>query len=499
VRAGQRKNQKVVESWQERYKLSWKADRAWYRNNALVVASGEEEKKAVLEAYHDSLTAGHLGVAKTLLAVCQNYWWPGMRVFIQSYVRGCMKCQENKTKTHPNKPPLQPILPDPQARPFSTITMDFVVKLPTSQGYNSILTIMDHDCTKAVILLPCREDMNSFEVAKLYLKNVFPFVGLPEKVISDRDTKFTSKVFNEICSLLKVKQSMASAYHLQTDGQSEKTNQHVETALHIFGNFQQSDWSDLLPIIQYQLNSRISHVTKQIPYETWMGFLPRAHQPKRESTVPAVAERKQRLQEAWQHAIAAIAQAQSLWQKPSKYRPYRKGDKVWLEGTHLHTSHPMHKLRPKQFSPFEVTEELSSVMYCLDLPPNWRIYNAFHASLLSPHHEMNEYGKSYPTPAPELIDGEPEWEVAEVLASRQHKCQHKLQYLINWVGYPASENSWEPVENVRASDRVREFHQRHPTAIKAIKTSKVKACSCESDSHQWLPLPAAFPTLCPSS
>ena len=76
----------------------------------------------------------------------------------------------------------------------------------------------DHDCTKAVILLPFKEEMGSLEVAQLYLKHVFPFVGLPEKVISDRDTQFTSKVFKEVCELLKVQQKVASAYHPQTDG-----------------------------------------------------------------------------------------------------------------------------------------------------------------------------------------------------------------------------------------------------------------------------------------
>ncbi|SRR6266851_1153775 len=105
--------------------------------------------------------------------------------------------------------------------------MDFIIKLPISQGYNSILTIMDHDCTKVVILLPCREEMDSLGVAKLYLKHVFPYVRIPEWVISGRDPKFTSRVFQDICTLLKVKQNVASAYYPQMDGQSEKTNQHV--------------------------------------------------------------------------------------------------------------------------------------------------------------------------------------------------------------------------------------------------------------------------------
>ena len=190
---------------------------------------------------------------------------------------------------YPNTPPLQPISPDPQAWPFSTIAINFIVKLPESRGYDSVLTITDHNCTKAVVLLPCREDMGSLDIAKLYLKRVFLFAGLPEKVISDQDPRFTSKIF-KVCELLEVKQNIASAYHLQTDRQSEKTNQHVETALQIFRNFQQDDWSDLLPIVQYQLNSQISSTTGQVPYETWMRFIPRAHQSKCDSLIPNLEE-----------------------------------------------------------------------------------------------------------------------------------------------------------------------------------------------------------------
>ena len=94
-----------------------------------------------------------------------------------------------------------------------------------------MLTITNHNYTKAVVLLPYREDMSLLDVAKLYLKRVFPFAGLLEKVILDQDLRFTSKVFKKVCKLLEVKQNIVSAYHLQTNGQSEKTNQHVETAM----------------------------------------------------------------------------------------------------------------------------------------------------------------------------------------------------------------------------------------------------------------------------
>jgi hypothetical protein len=247
--------------------------------------------------------------------------------------------------------------------------MDFIIKLPDSKGYDSILTITDYDCIKVVILLPCQEDMDLLDVAKLYLHQVFPFVGLPEWVISDQDPKFTSKVFQEICALLEVKQNILSAYHPQTDGQSKKTNQHVETMLRIFGNFQQDHWSELLPIVQYQLNSHISTTTNQIPYETWMGFVPIAHQPCCESVLPMLETHKETLQNAWQQAIKSIMHAQLLWNKLAEYHPYQLGKKIWLDGINLHTSHPMHKLHPKWFGLFIITEKLSQVIYWLELPP----------------------------------------------------------------------------------------------------------------------------------
>ena len=138
---------------------------------------------------------------------------------------------------HPNNSPLQLIVPEPNAQPFQTIAMDFIVKLPLSDGYDSILTIIDHNFTKAVILLPCKETIDVPGVTALFKEQIFPFVGIPKKVITDRDTWFTPSFFKELCRQLGVEQAMLSAYHPQTDGQSERMNQSVETALRIFGNF----------------------------------------------------------------------------------------------------------------------------------------------------------------------------------------------------------------------------------------------------------------------
>ena len=114
-----------------------------------------------------------------------------MKQDIIDYVKGCADCQRMKVNNRPTKAPLQPIYPRPEAMPFETVTLDFIVKLPVSSGYDSILTITDHDCTKASVFIPCNEEITAEGTAALYLKHVFVHYGLPAKMISDRDPRFT--------------------------------------------------------------------------------------------------------------------------------------------------------------------------------------------------------------------------------------------------------------------------------------------------------------------
>ena len=124
------------------------------------------------------------------------------------------------------------------------------MKLPKSQGNDTILTITDQGSTKAVILIPCNETMGAEQLAGLYKEQAFPFIGIPSKLITDQDIWFTSQLFKEVCKQLGVQQNMSLAYHPETDRQSERTNQTVEVALRIFGNFWQDDWSDWLLLVQ---------------------------------------------------------------------------------------------------------------------------------------------------------------------------------------------------------------------------------------------------------
>jgi hypothetical protein len=144
-----------------------------------------ETKKEVIKAHHDPPSQGHPGIKRTTQLVERLHWWPGMRKDILDYVKGCTECQQHKVNSRPMRALLEPIYPKAEALPFKTIAIDFIMKLPVSQGYNSILTVTNHNCTKATMFIPCNEEINTEETAALYVKNVFRQYGLPTKIISD--------------------------------------------------------------------------------------------------------------------------------------------------------------------------------------------------------------------------------------------------------------------------------------------------------------------------
>jgi hypothetical protein len=328
----QNSDKALLGRWVSAHHLS-KQGRYWTKDGVIVVVGNNELKRGVIHLFHDSHTAGHPGIAKTTALVTKYYWWPNIRDFVTQYIKGCATCQMSKINTNPMKPALYPITLEPGALPFQTIALDFITKLPESEGYDSILTITDHDCTKASLFLPCNETIDTPELAKLYATTVFPHYGIPQKIISDRDPRLTSNFAKELCGLLDIHQNISTAYHPQTDGQSERTNQTLEQYLRLYCANRQEDWASWLPIAQYTKNSWPHATTGKTPFDLLIGYTPQAHQPTRTPTLPDIDSRLAAIQEARTAAQEAVRKVQErLTKGVHSFKGYKKEKKYgWKE------------------------------------------------------------------------------------------------------------------------------------------------------------------------
>jgi hypothetical protein len=467
TRANQLAHLPTLARWAKTFSLTLINDLYWY-GDRLVVVDDLPLRRGVISLYHDSPTAGHPGISKTLWSINQDFWWPNMKQTVTDYIKGCTTCQSRKNNPTVPKPTPYPITSEAYTLPFTSVTMDFITKLPKSHTYDTILTITD-TFSKASIFIPCNETIDTTNTALLYATYVLPHFGLPSRIISDRDPRFTATFSTELCRLLQVHQNISTAYHPQMDRQSERTNQRLEQYLRIFIDYHQNDWDKWLPLAQYTLNAWPHTVTKKTPFDLIMGYTPRVHQITRSHTLsPTLDQRLAHIVEARKEAVEALKRAQNIT-TPTRFNPYCIGDRVWLEGKNLSTTHPTAKLAPRRYGPFLVTAVISHTTYRLKLPPTWKIHNVFHASLLTPYRETIMNSAKYQEPPPDLINGQPEWEVEKVLGSRHRRNQ--LQYLVRWKGFSEAHDSWEPLSHLMADKLIAEFYDKNPQAIRTTTHS----------------------------
>jgi hypothetical protein len=196
-----------------------------------------------------------------------------------------------------------------------------------------------------------------------------------------------------------------------------------------------------------------------------MGYTPQIELVEKPGSVPSVAERLEELQTIRQDALVKIIKAQKVMKigNPGnkKFRPYQEGDQVWIEGTNIKTIYPTAKLGPKRHGPFKVLKPLSDAVYRVEIPRQWKIHNVFHANLLTPYKETELHGPNFTRPPPDLIAGEPEYEVEKIIDEKTRGRGRKMHFLIKWKGYPTSDNSWEPATDVHAPELIAEFRKRN--------------------------------------
>lgn len=473
IAENQERDPEVVEAlqWQKKkgktppsfHPEDWRSNEGLvYFKNKLYIPPDQELRRKIVAMHHEPEVMGHPGVFKTTEEVSREYWWPKMKTFIQQYVRGCAICQSNKVNTHPTTPESMPIKSQSR-RPFGTITVDHITDLPRSKGYDTIQVMVDHDVTKGAIFAACTKQIDALGTAQIMDKEVYRRFGLPERIISDRGPQFAAKAFREWNKVLGIETRMSTAYHPQTDGETERVNQELEVALRIYCNANPETWADKLHHFEFAHNHRTHEVTKQTPFLLMMGYQPNAvGTVLPEGKVPATQQRLIQLSKDREEARSAINLASEQVKERIKRTsvPFTQGMKVWLDGRNLKTGYPHRKLAPKRLGPFRIKKVMGRTTYRLQLPNKWKVHDVFHGSMLTPYHETTEHGRNYIEPPPDIVEGEEEYEVENILSHRIRR--GKQEYLVSWKGYSASENEWLTETNLQhAKDTLRTYKKRH--------------------------------------
>lgn len=429
------------------------------------VPSTRDLRLLVTKQYHNALTAGHPGRRKTLKLVGRQYWWPGMRNYINHYVDTCDECCRAKSKRHQPYGNLKS-LPIPPY-PWSSISMDLIEQLPSSNGFNSILVVVDR-LTKQAIFTPTTTNLTAEELARLYVTHVFSKHGLPQNIVSDRGSEFTSRFWRAFSEMLGIDLLFSTAFHPETDGQTERVNQVLEQYLRTYADYKQSNWASLLPLAEFAYNNSPHSSTGVSPFFANKGYDPKADFTPQDTTINAplaavytanLSSLHQHLQQELRKANEASANAFDKGRAPIP--AYNVGDQVWLSAKHIRTTRPTKKLDHRFLGPFKIIEKLSSHAYRLELPSTMRIHNVFHAQLLEPYLENTIPNRAQEPPPPVEVEGQEEYEVEAILDHRTNQRRKEpLQYLVKWLGY--NEQTWEPPSHLsNALDLLKEYNKIH--------------------------------------
>ena len=288
----------------------------------------------LIAAHHDTAVGGHSGIQATYHRLKQLYYWPGLKVAVENYIHQCIVCQQAK---HTNSKPaglLQP-LPPPDS-PWTELTMDFIEGLPNSECANSILVVVDR-LTKYAHFLPLHHPFTATSVAKVFLDNVVKLHGIPKTIISDRDKIFTSKFWRNLLQSMGIELHYSTAYHPQTDGQSERVNQCLEQYLRCAVQDNPRHWRRWLSMAEFWYNSSFHTALQCSPFQALyhiapnFGGMPNLTVSNDSPAASVVIDYKAQTELLRAQLIRAQQRMKSYADKNRTERQFQPGDQVLLK------------------------------------------------------------------------------------------------------------------------------------------------------------------------
>ncbi|WVZ78975.1 hypothetical protein U9M48_026610 [Paspalum notatum var. saurae] len=430
-------------------------DKVWLGNNSAI-------QTKIIAALHSTPIGGHSGINTTYYRVKKLFAWKGLKSHVESFVKQCSVCQQAKhSLTHPAGL-LQP-LPIPNGA-WQDISMDFIEGLPKSEGFNAILVVVDR-FTKFAHFIAIKHPYTAQVIARCILDNVVRLHGLPKSIVSDRDPVFVSHFWQELFRLYDAKLNLSTAYHPQTDGQTERVNQSLKMYLRCAVHNSPHSWKKWLSLAELWYNSAFHSALGSSPFQALYGHEPNlaAESSIASSTSSTVndllPERAIQLEFLKKHLSSAQNRMKQHADKNRSELEFQVGEKVLLKLQPYAQSSlinwPFPKLAFKYFGPYTVLERIGKVAYRLDLPDGSSIHPVFHVSQLKPF--TADYSPVFSTlPAVPDLDG-PSIQPATIVERRLVKRGTSAvpQVRIQWTGLSPSATTWEDYHVVR---------ERFPTA-----------------------------------
>ena len=374
------------------------------------------------------------------------------------YVAACPQCQSSKSSTQAPAGLAQQI--EIPRFPWEHISLDLVTSLPrTKAGYDAAVVFVDR-FSKMVHVAPTTSTCTGSDVAVLYLDNVVKHHGLAQSIISDRDPRWTGSVWNSLHRLLGTSLKMSTAYHPQTDGQSERAIKTITEMLRSYVIGEESSWDKYLPMMEFAYNSSVNPSSGFTPFflvygremASPMAQLSEAllQRPNNMTVEALLTQWRDALRQARENLTKAQKRQADSHDQHRRSVSFAVGDRVMLSTGNLQLRAPR-KLKPRWIGPFTVLEKLGEVNYRLLLPPELkRLHNVFHVSHLKAWKDDGR--QPVVRPGPWLMGDEHEYDVEAILNDRlidPGKPRKGKEYLIKWAGYPLSDATWEPEANLR--------------------------------------------------